>query len=176
MTAVSFGLVIVMGSPILGTDRLAGSIDDNSGRRIEAKLTGFDENPTLSTTGHGTFRALITKEGTVFYELKYADLEADITQSHIHFGKPAINGGIAVWLCGTPANPGPATNLPPSCELGRSGTVTGSFDAGDVVGPAGQGIAPGEFEEFLEAIGAGATYANVHTTLRPAGEIRGLVK
>lgn len=175
ITAVSFGLVLVVGSPILATDRPAGTVDI-SGRRIEAKLTGFEENPTLSTTGHGQFRALITREGVVFYELKYADLEADITQSHIHFGRPAINGGIAVWLCGTPTNPGPTNTPPPACEAGRNGTVTGSFSAENVIGPAGQGIAPGEFQEFLDAIDAGASYANVHTTLRPAGEIRGLVK
>ena len=41
-----------------------------------------------------------------------------------------------------------------------------------MVGPTGQGIAPGEYAELLRAIRAGATYANVHTSKYPAGEIR----
>jgi len=42
----------------------------------------------------------------------------------------------------------------------------------DVIGPAGQGIKPGEYAELLRAIRAGATYANVHSSLYPSGEIR----
>jgi hypothetical protein len=44
-----------------------------------------------------------------------------------------------------------------------------------ISGPARQGIAAGEFEELIEAIRVGAPYANVHTTGRLGGEIRGLV-
>ena len=36
----------------------------------------------------------------------------------------------------------------------------------------GQGILAGEFDELVEAIRAGATYANVHSTEFPPGEIR----
>ena len=38
--------------------------------------------------------------------------------------------------------------------------------------PFGQGIAPGEFAEFVRAIRAGVTYANVHSSMFPGGEIR----
>ncbi len=173
----SFGFAVLM-APTLVDMPLAASNErhDRFDRRIEARLNGFEENPTLSTTGRGEFKARITKDDEIVYELKYANLESDITQSHIHFGRPGINGGIAAWLCGTPALPGPADNPPPLCEPGTSGSVTGVITADSVVGPAGQGIAPGEFKEFLEAIRAGATYANVHTVNRPAGEIRGLVR
>jgi hypothetical protein len=41
-----------------------------------------------------------------------------------------------------------------------------------VVGPSGQGIEPGEFDELVAAVRAGRTYANVHSTKYPAGEIR----
>jgi CHRD domain len=44
-----------------------------------------------------------------------------------------------------------------------------------VIGPAGQGISAGQFDELVDAIRAGATYANVHTTLYPGGEIRGQI-
>jgi hypothetical protein len=172
---LSLGLALMVAGPILANDQRPFG-GDRFDRTIHARLTGLEENPTLSTTGKGTFRAVITKDNEVFYELSYSGLESEITQSHIHFGKPWVNGGIAVWLCGTPAAPGPATNPPPSCELGTEGTVKGSFTADNVIGPAGQGIAAGEFDELLAAIRAGATYANVHTTGRPSGEIRGLVQ
>ena len=40
------------------------------------------------------------------------------------------------------------------------------------MGPAAQGIAPGEFDELVDAIRAGVSYANVHSTTYPMGEIR----
>lgn len=41
-----------------------------------------------------------------------------------------------------------------------------------MIGPAAQGIDPGEFGELVRAIRAGTTYANVHTVKYPGGEIR----
>ena len=38
----------------------------------------------------------------------------------------------------------------------------------DVIGPAAQGIAAGEFDELVEALRAGVAYANVHSSLVPA--------
>ncbi|MBV9545378.1 MAG: hypothetical protein JOY61_13490, partial [Chloroflexi bacterium] len=43
----------------------------------------------------------------------------------------------------------------------------------DVVGPAAQGIAPGEMARVIRAIQDGAAYGNVHSTMFPAGETRG---
>jgi hypothetical protein len=50
--------------------------------------------------------------------------------------------------------------------------VQGTLHAADVIGPAAQGIDPGQFGELVRAIRAGATYANVHTEKYPGGEIR----
>ena len=86
--------------------------------------------------------------------------------AHIHLGQKSVNGGIAVWLCsnlGTPGvQPCPA---PPA-------TISGIVMAADVVGPAGQGVAAGEFAELVRAIRSGVSYVNVHTSLHPGGEIR----
>jgi len=54
--------------------------------------------------------------------------------------------------------------------------VTGTIGSADIVGPTGQGIDAGEFEEAIAAIRAGVTYANVHTDKHPGGEIRGQIK
>ena len=51
--------------------------------------------------------------------------------------------------------------------------MSGTIVPADVIGPAGQGIAGGEFEEVVRAIRAGATYVNVHNETYPSGEIRG---
>ena len=45
-----------------------------------------------------------------------------------------------------------------------------------MVGPSGKGIAPGEYAELLRAIRSGVTYANVHSTLHPGGEIRAQIE
>jgi hypothetical protein len=135
------------------------------------RLSGYEEVPALSTPGQGEFRMKIDrKAGTISYELKYDGLESNITQSHIHLGQAAANGGISVFICTNLGN-GPAGT--PACPAGTSGAVSGMWTAASVVGPAGQGVAPTEFDELVEAIRAGATYVNVHTVGRPAGEIRG---
>ena len=41
-----------------------------------------------------------------------------------------------------------------------------------MIGPAGQGIAAGQYGELTDAIDAGVTYVNVHSTQYPGGEIR----
>jgi CHRD domain len=139
------------------------------GKQIREKLTGDEEVPVVLTGAEGKFKATLGSD-EVDYELRYEDLEGTITQAHIHIGQRLANGGIAVWLCGTTTNPGPPGT--PVCPA-SPGTVTDSFTAADVIGPAGQGIAPGEFEELLDAIRDGWTYANVHSSLAPGGEMRG---
>lgn len=136
----------------------------------ETRLTGLEEVPAVSTGGTGSFRAEIDEAaGTVSYELTYDGIEGDVQQAHIHFGQPAVNGGISVFLCSNLAGPPPGT---PGCPT-PGGTVSGTFQVGDVIGPEAQGIAPGELNELIAAIRAGAAYVNVHSSLVPTGEIRG---
>ena len=147
-----------------------GSGDDDDATRT--RLIGIQEVPSISTVGVGTFRARMVSDDAFTFRLTYNRLESPITQSHIHFGQRHVAGGISVFLCSNLGN-GPAGTAP--CPGTTSGVVTGTITADDVVGPGPQGITAGEFNELLRAIRAGATYANVHTTTFPAGEIRGQI-
>lgn len=162
----------VLAAVVLGGVLVVASLAIAAGGKKNLKageLVGYEENPDISTRATGSFRVTLDDSAqTLSYELSYRDLEADVTQAHIHFGKRAINGGVSVFLCSNLGN-GPAGT--PACPL-RSGTVSRTVGATDVLGPGGQGIAAGEYAELAAALRAGATYANVHSTLWPAGEIR----
>lgn len=134
-------------------------------------LRGFEEVPSISSPAQGRFRAFINERaGSIAYELSYEGLQSEVRQAHIHFGQRGVNGGVSVFLCQTAANPDP-TGLAPTCP--QSGKVSGVLSAANVIGPAGQGLAAGEFAELIAAIRAGAAYVNVHSFAFPAGEVRG---
>ena len=167
---------------VLGTAGIAtaASNHEGGGSTFRAKLTGYEEATplSLSTSATGTFKATLNSAGDqLSYTLSYTgpfDTDSPggtVTQSHIHFGEPAMNGGISAFLCTNLGN-GPAGT--PACPT-PNGTVSGTITAAQVIGPTGQGIQPGEFVELVRALRAGAAYANVHTTTRPAGEIRGQI-
>jgi hypothetical protein len=149
---------------------------ERRGRRLKADLRGLREVPAVSTAARGSFRALLSEdESQIEYRLDYSDLQGTVTQSHIHLGAHHTNGGISVWLCGTAALPGPAGT--PTCATPGDGPeAAGTITAASVIGPAGQGISAGEFAELVAAIRAGVTYANVHSSMFPGGEIRGQVR
>ena len=150
------------------------------GDKLRARLIGYEEVPSVSTVARGEFEAQISRdEQFIDYRLTYAGLQGTITQAHIHVGQRHTNGAIVVWLCGTATNPGPAGTqvCPPSTAAGV--TVTGTIRAADVVVPPAttntQQITAGELNEVIDAIRAGAAYANVHTNLSGTGEIRGQI-
>jgi hypothetical protein len=164
------GLVAAAG--VVGV--IAVAVAAGGSGQVREKLTGYEETPlTLSTPGEGTFRASIShRTDEIDWQLSYADLETAVTQAHIHFGAPAISGGISVFLCTNLGNGPAGTQMCPPQPAEIEGTITPD----DVIGPAGQGIASGEFDEFIDAMRAGATYANVHTVGREAGEIRAQIE
>jgi CHRD domain-containing protein len=135
------------------------------------QLTGYEETPlALSTAGSGqTVVRIDDRADEISFRVSYTALEGDVLQAHIHFGAPAQSGGISVFFCTNLGN-GPAGTQ--ECPAAPA-TVTGTITAADIIGPAGQGIAAGQFEELVDAMREGMTYVNVHSTLYPAGEIRG---
>ena len=150
----------------------AVAVAGNDGGNIKETLNGYEENMAVSTPGVGEFRARIdAADETIRYTLSFERIPTDVRQAHIHFEKRTNNGPIVAWLCDSAANPSPRASTP-ECPAG-GGTVEGVIERDDVgTGSAGQGIAAGEFEEFVQAIRVGATYVNVHSVAFPGGEIR----
>lgn len=152
-------LTVVVGLLGVGSYAIAGGGTKN----FTGSLEGYQENADVSTGASGSFEARLSDDGTsLHYVLSYSGLEGTVTQAHVHFGKPAVNGGVSYFLCN-----GPTT---PACP--QSGTVEGDIEAADVIGPAGQGIEAGNLAEIVAAMRAGHAYANVHSTKWPGGEIR----
>ena len=175
---------------ILGASPVAMAKDKDEEVELKATLKGFEEVPAISTGASGSFRGEISGDGTtITYTLSYTGLEGDVRQAHIHLGQRSVNGGVVVFLCQTTFNPDP-TGHAPDCP--QSGTVSGTLTRANVANSANaQGIesttsagsTADEFAEFVRAIRAGVTYANVHSanvggvaTKFNSGEIRGQIK
>jgi hypothetical protein len=160
------GAVAVAGAmAVAGTVAIA---DD--GDRIRERLSGYEEVPAVSTAASGQFRATLrASRGEIAYRLSYTGLEGDVLQGHIHVGQVHVNGGVSAFLCSNLDNAPAGT---PACPPAPA-TVEGTIRPAGVVGPNDQGIAPGEFAELVRAMEAGVTYANVHSSKFPSGEIRG---
>ncbi len=155
---VGFGLPIML---VLTLTPLAG-------QNFHATLDGYSEVPAISTPGKGAFRATLSADGaSLTYQLEYVGLKAPATAAHVHFGKPGTAGGVMFFLCGGDGKP--------ACP-GLGGSVSGTVVAANILGPAAQGISPGDLAAALAAMRAGAAYVNVHSTMFPAGEIRGEIE
>ena len=155
--------VLVLGAAAL-TVTVALAHNGNGGKGHKAHLDGYQEVPAISTSGNGKLKVKINGDSAQ-YKLRYSDLSSPVKFAHIHFGREGVNGGVIAFLCGGGGKP--------ACPA--SGEVTGTIVPADVVGPAAQGIAAGEFDEFVAALKAKATYANVHTDNFGDGEIRGQI-
>jgi hypothetical protein len=162
------GLGVVIALLGVGSYAIAGGGSKNF---RGAPLNGYEENPDISTVASGSFEARLSQDGSsLTYALRYSGLEGGpAAAAHVHFGKPAVNGGVSFFLCGGGGKP--------PCPEGTTteAVVTGTVTAANVVGPTGQGIPAGTaggFAEILAAMRAGHAYANVHNATFPGGEIR----
>ena len=158
LVIAAVGLTLVALAPIA-----AG--DDN--REWRASLNGYLEVPSISTGARASFHTRLNDAGDrLSYTLTIRNFSENPLFAHIHFARPDVNGGVIAFLCGGGGKPACPAN----------GTVTGTIMAANVIGPAGQGIAAGEFGELIRAMRNGATYANVHSPTYPGGEIRGAIR
>jgi hypothetical protein len=155
------------------TSSAADEVDSFGGSVQFVQLSGFNETPlAISTPSSATFRITINERAEeITYRLSYSEFGTPVTQAHVHFGSPSQTGMISFFLCTNLGN-APAGVVVQACPAAGPATITGTIKPADVIGPAAQGIAAGEFAEIVKAIKAGFAYVNVHTTQFAPGEVR----
>ena len=135
--------------------------------RFSASLSGANEVPPINSAGTGNFEMTI-QPGAITFSLDFSDLSSTLSVAHLHFAPSKVAGGVMIFLCGG--------GNQPACPAATSGTITGTITAANVTGPGGQGIAAGDLDSALAALREDLSYANMHTTIFPGGEIRGQVR
>lgn len=159
-------LLLVVAAPIAVTVRA----NTEDGLTFRARLTGFGEVPPKLVEAHGNFTGTLSADGTsISWTLTWTGLTGPAQVAHIHFGQPQNTGTPVVFFCGGGGKPG--------CPEGpgHSGSLTGTWTAADVVAVPSQNVTAGDFAGFLKILLGQLGYANIHTTLFGAGEIRGQV-
>jgi len=127
---------------------------------FDAKLSGKNEVPPKDTKATGTATFNVIGTDSITYTVHVKDMQM-VTAAHIHQGKAGENGPVLVTLYNNPT-PSAMTNG----ELAK-GTIT----ATNLEGP----LAGKQVTDLISMIKSGGTYANVHTTANPMGEIRGQI-
>ncbi len=161
---------VVLGAVVLALGAAAGAygLTRTTTESARAILDDYTEVPAVSSPGAtGQVELALFNRQTIGFRVTWSGLSGPPTQSHIHFGKTTEAGGVSAFFCGG--------STKPACPQSTSGSISGTIVPADVIGPAGQGIAPGEFGELAAAIQAGVTYGNIHSAQFPNGEIRGQI-
>jgi len=140
----------------------------SSPKNFIAPLDPDQEVPPVDSRATGTTHFRLSEDGSeMSYRLNVGNIE-DVMMAHIHMASRGENGPVVVWLYPSP------TERAPELIPGRTGgtLATGVITDADVIGPLdGAGL-----DGLLDAIKAGNTYVNVHTTANPPGEIRGQIR
>ena len=169
---------MLLGAVLSGAAVIPAAIAAPHVEEFHAVLSGFNEvgglnaqTGAINSDGRATLRLRLNRaDQTLSFVLSYSQL-TDVTQAHIHFGKIHMAGGVMVYFCANVGAPPAGTQQCPA-----SGTVKGTITAADVVGPTAQHVSVGDFQTLVEALESDTTYANIHTTAFPAGEIRGEIR
>jgi hypothetical protein len=126
---------------------------------LTATLNAAEETPSFLTGAVGTIEVSIdqlNQELTV--HLSVFNLPAGTTAGHIHIGPKGIAGPVVI-------------NFP--IPAGRTDDLSLAFRVGPRDFVARPEIGINTMADAIQAILLGNSYANVHTTAHPAGEIRG---
>lgn len=151
---------------LLTTATLALAKDPGKGQ-FKADLTGFNEVPTVLTTGSGQVTVAPSSDQTsLSVTLNFSKLIGVAQSAGFFLGTPATTGGAVAPICG---------GTKPACPTTADGTVTISLSANDVLAVSAQGLAAGDLAGAIQALASGAIYVNVITTKFSNGEIRGQV-
>jgi hypothetical protein len=159
MKRYSFCLAFVAALALL----LGGVQQARAGTVITTMLSGAGETPPTTSLALGMATYDIHDDHTaidfhIVFGANFGSppLTTPLVAGHIHFGTPDAAGPVIL----------PFPNLP----LGMtSGDFSGVLTAANLT-PAGPIMT---FEDAIEALEAGNTYTNLHSTMFPGGEIRG---
>lgn len=121
--------------------------------------------PTVASTGTGTFTATLdTTTGLFTWDITFTGLTSGTNNGHIH--GPAAAGATA----------GPTINFNTAAGATFSSGVTSGTGHGSMVLNASTAVtATMSGDSLKKLLFAGLTYANIHTTSNPGGEIRGQI-
>ena len=165
LAAAAFVLFAVGSYAVAGPRDGPGKVPDS--KKFDARLNGFQETPSVSTTGFGNFEAelVTTRRCTTCSPTKGSRAATRSSRT-----------------CTSASGASTAVSRSSSVAAARSraartseGTVEGDVTPADVVGPDGQGIEPVSFARDHPRHAGRAGYANIHTTRWPGGEIRGQI-
>jgi hypothetical protein len=155
--------MVMMLASYTGNPRVARAAEPQN---FTANLLGDNEVPPINTKATATLK--LTVGSTITFTINYANLSTPLLFSHIHFAPAKVAGGVMIFFCGG--------GNQPACPGTLSGTITGTITTANVTGPTAQGIAAGDLNSALEAVAEGNSYANMHTTMFPGGELRGQIE
>lgn len=140
-----------------------------------AVLSGAAETPPNASPGTGW--AIVTYDtdtSVLTIEALFADLIGTTTAAHIHCCTALPVTGTAGVATQVPSFPGfPLDVTSGSYNAAFDLTLPSSYNPAFVT--ANGGVA-GARSVLLAGLDAGTTYFNIHTTFRPAGEIRGFLE
>ena len=162
---------------------MGGNGDINMGTHMTGTEEVFTPTPPSTATpadsrGQGEAIFRVNSDGTVDFREIASNID-NVIMSHIHCGRPGVNGPIRMWLYPVI---GPTGAQGPNGQGPHDGVLaSGNFDPTGVICPAS---AVGTDMPLLDAMRAGLTYVNVHTNDGvaptntgpgdfPGGEIRG---
>jgi len=133
-----------------------------SDNEFVSALSAANEIPSNPSTATATATYTVSGD-TVSYAITYSGLSGPPTQSHIHVGTETVNGGVVVPFSGLPN--------------AASGSFSGTFTSANVAAGSAGGvtITKNDLNSLISAMQKGQAYTNIHTTARPAGEIRGQI-
>lgn len=132
--------------------------------RFDIHLTGDQQVPAVKTDAFGFAQVQLSEDNlTLSFEVVVCNV-ANVTASHIHVGAAGTNGPVVLPFYGSPS---PLFNSTKGCDTLAEGTRTSA----NLVARPDAGI--NTWTDFINALVAGNTYVNVHTTAHPGGEIRG---
>jgi CHRD domain len=132
---------------------------------FKATLLSSNEVPANTSTGTGTFVATLDTSTNVFtYDVTFTGLTTNVTLGHIHGPAAAgVNAGTTInfgSLAGATFTTGATSGTAHGVTTLTAATSITSTVTGD---------------SLKKLLFAGLTYANVHTTQNPGGEIRGQI-